>query len=57
MTKFTARRSPSERVARLDARISGVGRRRPSRLVAYPSRFDCSIVRWMKSCTSGKRAR
>ena len=34
MTKLTARRSPSERVARLEARISGVGRRRPSRLVA-----------------------
>ena len=30
MTKFTASRSPSERVARFDARISGTGRRRPS---------------------------
>ena len=30
ITKLTASRSPSERVCRLDARISGTGRRRPS---------------------------
>jgi hypothetical protein len=54
---LTASRSPSDRVARFDARISGTGRRRPSSDVTYPSRAACSIVRAMKSCTCGNRAR
>ena len=57
MTKLTASRSPKPRVWRFDAFSSGTGRRRPKSVVACPSRSACSIVRWMKSWTCGKRAR
>ena len=57
MTKLTASRSPNPRVCRLRAFSSGTGRRRPKSVVAYPSSSACSIVRWMKSWTCGKRAR
>ena len=57
MQKLTAARSPKPRVCRFEARSSGTGRRRPSRLVAYPSSEAWAIVRAMNACTFGNRAR
>ena len=56
MTEFTARRSPSERVWRFEARSSGIGRRRPSKVVTNPSALACAIVRAM-NCLHVREAR